>query len=99
MIAAGVLAGTMKQSRDTTSKPGSPDSATVGNPGMSADGRKLVTASALNFPDLMNGTIAPAFAKERWTSPLMSASAAWLAPLYGTQTSLTPAIDLNSSPD
>ena len=51
-ISAGVLAGTRNAYQDETSKPGTPDSATVGNSGAVGKRLAVVTASPRNCPDL-----------------------------------------------
>ena len=81
MMALGVLAGANTACSVPDSKPGSPASATVGNPGTSADGCALATAKALTRPDLIYG--APVLVGKIiiCTSPAASAMIAELAPL------------------
>ena len=60
MMAAGVLTGTKKPYHDITSKPGSPDSATVGNSGALGKRSALLTPSARTLPARTCGMVAPA---------------------------------------
>ena len=82
---------------DDASYPRTPDSATVGKPGASADGCSLPIASARNLPDLMCVETEPSGENIMCTSPPSSAMTEGPVPLYGTRTSLTPAMDLNIS--
>src|SRR5690349_5999397 len=58
--------------------------ATVGNPGSSGDGLALVTASAFNLPDLVNGASAAAVEHMTCTSFAIKPVSAGPMPLYGT---------------
>src|ERR1051325_8745114 len=98
MIAGGVLAGANTPMMDSDSYPGSVD-ATVGRSGVSADGSRLVTASALSLPDLMCGVTADAVENMIWFSPEINPVNAGPVPLYGMRTMFTPAMDLNNSAD
>src|SRR4029077_11428627 len=73
MTAAGVLAGAYIASIPTISYPGTPEAAIVGKPAISADGCALVTAKALNLPDLTCGDTKNTPRKANCTSPLTTA--------------------------
>src|SRR4051812_46169759 len=98
MVAGGVLLGANTPMMDSDSYPGTV-AATVGNSGVSGDGSRLVTASALTLPDLIWGATAEAVANMIWFSPEINPVKAGPVPLYGIRTMLTPAIDLNNSAD
>lgn len=59
----------------------------------------LVTARALNLPDLTCGATAITLANISCVSPAIKALIAGPTPLYGTCTILTPAMSLNNSPE
>src|SRR5258706_15489477 len=97
MIAAGVLAGARTPNIATDVYPGTPAAATVGRPGASAEGWALVTATALNLPDLMCGVTAGAAPNINCTWPPIRSLSAGAMPLYGIRMILTPVIALNNS--
>ena len=81
MMGAGVFTGASTPTTDTDSKPGTPDSATVGMPGKSTEGFALVTASAYSFPDFTNGPPELAVGKINCTSPDINAVSPGTLPL------------------
>ena len=97
MMLAGVFRGANTEFTVDDSKPGTPESATVGNPGTNAVGFALVTANALTLPDLVCAAMEPDEANITCTSPESSPVIAGPAPLKGMRTMLTPAMALNNS--
>lgn len=73
---SSVLAGANIPIINADSYPGSPEAATVGKPGASADGSALVTARALNLPDLTCGIPAFTATNITCTSPAIRALSA-----------------------
>ena len=73
------------------------DAATGGNPGASADGSALVTASAFKRPAFTCGAVAPASTITICTSPPTTAVSAGPLPVYGMAWILMPASDLNNA--
>src|SRR6266404_2195842 len=94
MMGLGVAAGASTPYQTITSKPGRPDSATVGRSGISEERLKLVTASGLNRPALIMGSTAGMFAIIMVAWPLTRSVTAGAVPLYGTCTILMPAVSL-----
>src|SRR5262249_39258263 len=97
MMVLGVLAATNDPIALPTSYPGSPALATVGTPGVSGEGLALVTANALNLPDLTYGMPEGTLANDICTSPPSKAASDWAAPLYWTRTMSILAMDFNNS--
>jgi len=73
-------------------KPGRPDSATVGTSGRTPMRFALVTAMDLSLPDFSSDTEPGVEAKLTWICPAMTSVVAIAAPLYGTSVILMPAM-------
>ena len=69
MIGAGVPAGAISPNQEIASKPGRPDSASVGRSGMIGVRLSEVTASPRNWPWRTTGRIEPMFCKVIVTRP------------------------------
>ena len=69
MIGAGVPAGAISPNQEIASKPGNPDSATVGRSGMTGERLSEVTASPRSRPSFTTGRIAPMFCSVMVTRP------------------------------
>ncbi len=98
-IAGGVPAGAKTPCHEPTSKPGSPDSVSVGTSGAISDRFAVVTASALSLPALASGHAVVMLSKVIVTWPPTTSCSAGGLPLYGMCCMSTPAIVLKSSPD
>ena len=81
MTAGGVPAGATMLYHDVTSKPGNPDSSSVGNAGAAAIRFGLATPSARNLPALTCGNADGAPANISCTSPATTAVTAGAMPL------------------
>src|SRR5689334_740709 len=98
MMLSGVLAGATTPDVISTTSPGNPDAARVGKPGASADGCAVVTANALNLPDLTKGIAPVALGNDKSISPASSALTADPPLRYAIRTIRIPAMEFNNSP-
>ena len=80
-IGLGVLAGKNNAYHDPTSNPGYPDSATVGNYGITLDRCEPVVAKPFNLPCLICATEEATLANITCASPANTAAAAGPPPL------------------
>ena len=98
MMAGAVAAGAATAYQLLTSKPGRPDSITVGVSGSTAVRFALVTAMPRNRPLNTCGALSTTFATSRLVCPPTAAVVAGAPPLYGTFTMRMPTASANSSP-
>lgn len=78
--------------------PGTPCSASDGTPGAAGERLACVTASARSWPDWINGASVGQVPNSIGTCPPITSSSACVVPLYGTCSSVMPALCRNSSP-
>src|ERR1043166_8621174 len=88
-ISGGVLAGASPPCQSGTTKPGRPDSATVGISGTAAERLAELTASARKRPLVANGNDDGMLANENDNCPPIKSVIAGPPPLYGTCTAST----------
>ena len=98
MIGCGVPRGASTPNQLVASKPGTPDSATVGKSGMARERVLLVMASALTRPLLICGIPLTTLTRVTGTSPATTAPKA-AEPLYGTCVNCVPVTLRNHSID
>src|SRR5436190_23717553 len=98
-MAGGVPVGASTPNHDEASKPGIPDSATVGTLGSAAARVNEVTASARSLPALMCGSAEGRLSNINCTCPPIRSCNACELPLYGICVMLTPVLTLNNSPE
>src|SRR5947199_7416458 len=96
-IGPGVAAGANSPNQVTTSKPGTPDSATVGTSGNTDHRCLLVTARSFTLPPLTWPSAAGP-SNVYWTRPAIRSVIAGGLPRYGMWVTLMSASDANSSP-
>ena len=92
----GVPAGAIRPNHEVASKPGKPDSATVGRFGITDERFNDVTARPRNWPSRTIGMIEPMFCSVMVTRPPITSVNT--APRYGTWTMSTWARLLSNSP-
>src|SRR5450755_1290528 len=97
-VSLGVAAGTSMPYQLVMSNPGTV-AAIGGMSGAIGEGCGLVTPSPRNLPSLISGRHWRMFMKYTCTRPPSTSTNAGPAPLYGTDTSFTPAETLKSSAD
>ena len=75
-ISAGTPLGAMMPCQFVTAKFGRPDSIIVGTWGSATSRLSVVTASALNWPDLMKGSVDATVPNTSWTCPATASTSA-----------------------
>src|SRR5260370_34271062 len=98
MTSRGVPAGASSPNQPDVSYPGNPDSETVTRSGAALARRNPVEASATSLPSAMNCNTVDAGENITCRRPPRRSVAACADPVYGTCTSLVPAIMLTNSP-
>ncbi len=97
MIGLGVFAGAIRPFHARVSKPGTPDSATVGTLGSNDERLAPVMAIARSLPPFTCGSAENIRSMTSWALPAITSAMAGALPLYGMWVIFTPAIELSSS--
>ena len=97
IASGGVLAGATTAIHTPASKPGKPDSATVGTSGRCAERVAPVCAITFSLPAFTCGRIAVGLSESTCTSPATRAITAGAPPLYGMCSMRMPAMALSIS--